>query len=747
MRLINLRSCMLLAAASWVLMATVRADEFSAVEYQRQTIYHSPQTPGYTCWVGAWVMPDGDLMTCFTQATGPVEGRSKAPKEVMDLLSWYPQYDMTGLDLHNVHLRSSDAGKTWKQVSADPFKTCMNGVTGEAQGALPDGTIVRGVFGFYLPYDKDLPKTGFLQRSTDGTKTWGKPEVLLSPENNTVWPRRIRTLRDGRVLLLLGVAPLPAGKHTRQEFSNRLEPTILISSDTGRTWSKPLRAAPEDQLAGFTEEFDVAELDNGDLLTIYRRIDDAKRWQGILKKADGTWIPGKVGPIELPHSGQPELLKTLQGPILHLATSGIHWTSDAGQTWTALNVPGTAYYPRSVQTKDGRIFVFGHVGGDDAYGKADQSIVMDSFRLATADIPVTDRKSLAADKLLAERIPVGEPDDYKPCIAKLPNGELLLTAFHQHKRDGAKVMEQTLLYRSSDGGRTWTGPQSLDLLGREPYLTVLKDGTVFITGHLLAQDVRNEWGYTTGFLHRSTDGGRTWKSTRVESEQIKPQASNHTTRNVLELEDGSLLLGVDYDGGDGPYFTWRSADGGVTWDKTQQCAPQNFKSQYGFFGGETWLWQANSGKIWALVRVDSNEMPIKDRPLKADNDQADHFILWSSVDGAKTFDRSEDFGDYGEMYMSLLRLQDKRLLLTFTVRDLMPPLGVRAMLGTESDDGFDFDFAHDRILLDVKTPSGTPQGGGFGPTVQLADATLVTSYSYRSADGQSHLEVVRWNAP
>ena len=89
-------------------------------------------------------MPDGDLMTCFTQATGPVEGRPKAPKEVMDLLSWYPQYDMTGLDLHNVHLRSSDAGKTWKQASADPFKTCMNGVTGEAQSVLPDGTILRG---------------------------------------------------------------------------------------------------------------------------------------------------------------------------------------------------------------------------------------------------------------------------------------------------------------------------------------------------------------------------------------------------------------------------------------------------------------------------------------------------------------------------------------------------------------------------------------------------------------------------
>ena len=63
--------------------------------------------------------------------------------------------------------------------------------------------------------------------------------------------------------------------------------------------------------------------------------------------------------------------------------------------------------------------------------------------------------------------------------------------------------------------------------------SVLKNGTVFITGHLLAQDVRNEWGYTTGFLHRSTDGGRTWQSTRIESAGIKPKARASTT--VLSL--------------------------------------------------------------------------------------------------------------------------------------------------------------------------------------------------------------------
>jgi BNR repeat-like domain len=360
---------------------------------------------------------------------------------------------------------------------------------------------------------------------------------------------------------------------------------------------------------------------------------------------------------------------------------------------------------------------------------------------------IENRKTLAADTIDCERIALGDADDYKPDLIMLPNGELLLVTFHQDKKEGVKVLEQNLLFRSTDGGRTWSTPEKLNLLGRELYLTVLKDGTLFMTGHLLANDVRNEHGYTHGYLHRSTNGGKTWESIRIESEGIKPKAANHSTRNVLQLADGTLLLGVDYDGGDGPYLMWRSRDGGRSWDKTGKCEPRDFKSKYGFFGGETWLWQARSGKIWALVRVDSNDLPIKDRPIKAGNDQSDHFILFSSADNGRTFDRMRDFGDYGEMYMSILRLRDKRLLLTFTVRDLNPPLGVRAIPGVETEDGFDFDFSRDRLMLDTRTPIGKSQGGGFGPTVQLKDGTLVTAYSYRGTDDKTHLEVVRWKMP
>src|SRR3954470_10083774 len=81
----------LLAAALLASGARVSADEFVAVEHKRQTVYHSPEKPGFTSWVGAWVMPDGSLMTCFTRATGPIKDRKPAPKEVQAKLNWPPK--------------------------------------------------------------------------------------------------------------------------------------------------------------------------------------------------------------------------------------------------------------------------------------------------------------------------------------------------------------------------------------------------------------------------------------------------------------------------------------------------------------------------------------------------------------------------------------------------------------------------------------------------------------------------------
>jgi hypothetical protein len=154
-----------------------------------------------------------------------------------------------------------------------------------------------------------------------------------------------------------------------------------------------------------------------------------------------------------------------------------------------------------------------------------------------------------------------------------------------------------------------------------------------------------------------------------------------------------------------------------------------------------------------------NTWPIKGRStLAKEQGDIDHFermVLYSSTDLGHTWQWARDFGHYGHMYPHLSRLQDGRLLLTYTMRAAVvpwkPPLGVRAILGRETDDGFEFDFDHDVIMLDTKTPLDSLSGGGFGPSVQLDDGTLLTSYSYAGPSGYKggdfRVELVRWRAP
>lgn len=379
-----------------------------ACDIERRFVYHSPQYPGYTSWCGLWTMPDTSLMCCFTQATGPFGPRAKAPPEVRRRLEWPPvlaagesavageAYDMTGLDLANVHLRSRDAGDSWQWVASDRFCSCMNGVTGEGAVALPDGTLLRGVWGPYLPYDP-VPYNGYLQRSGDRGVTWGPAELICREPGWLFWPKRLRLLRDGRILAGGGLFRIHGTADTRSDWGRDAAPALFVADPGGRRWSGPLAVVPSEQdhqALGLTEEFDWAELDNGDLLVVLRA-DRAPggpcRLQTRLAVAGGGWRPTSVGPAPFPHSGHPELLVAPGGIVLHVATTGLSWTADGGNTWHPLAVDdglpslrpqaATGYYPRSVALADGRLLVLGHVGGDDGYGMADQSIVSLRFRL------------------------------------------------------------------------------------------------------------------------------------------------------------------------------------------------------------------------------------------------------------------------------------------------------------------------------------------------------------------------------
>ncbi|MEE3373040.1 MAG: sialidase family protein [Planctomycetota bacterium] len=365
-------------------------------------------------------------------------------------------------------------------------------------------------------------------------------------------------------------------------------------------------------------------------------------------------------------------------------------------------------------------------------------------------IVVRNGKRLSVTQIPCERVPVGVAEDYKPSIVLLPDGEILLCMFSGRRLKDGKIAEQAVLYRSRDGGKTWSERETPDIAGREPSLSVTSRGTVLITAHLLGQDVRNKDGYTHSYLHRSEDRGKTWSTTRIEPAGFRPRVTGLTSRNVLQLSDGTLLLGVSEHGiKQCKSYVWQSADDGKTWETRYLSrfadVPENYP--YTLFG-EAHLWQARAGKLYAILRVGAgNTWPLTGTTDPGNNDQSERMIIYSSENMGKKWSQVSDLGGYGQMYMSILRLGGDRLLLTYTQRAIVTPLGVRGAIGRELADGFQFDLARDQIMIDTKTPVGMASGGGFGPTVLLADGTLVTSYTYRDAERRKHAEVVRWTMP
>jgi hypothetical protein len=394
-----------------------------------------------------------------------------------------------------------------------------------------------------------------------------------------------------------------------------------------------------------------------------------------------------------------------------------------------------------------RLFAFG-----GAVFLLSRAIAADAVDPQPDPIVIESPLRLDADALAAERVLLGKENDYKPCVVRLRSGDLLAVAFHQHPQPENKVREEMVFFRSEDEGRTWADGQPSDLPGREPYFSMLDDGTLFLTTHLLEQDVHNELGYTHSYLHCSRDGGESWETLRIDAGVIPdapPQAWILTSRNILELETGTLILGVSAPGGRD--FFWRSVDQGRTWDRSLASAFVGVdKAKVWWpFHAETVFFQPRNGDLLAIARVDPRAFPsLPGTMLPAETgDQVERMMVFRSTNGGAKWKFEQNLGTYGEMYPQLLRLMDGRLLLTFTVRALAPQLGLRAVVGRETASGFRFDMSHDRIVLDGRTPEGLPSGGGFGPTIQLPDETLLSVYSYRGADEKTHLEAVRWNLP
>lgn len=390
----------------------------TATNYSRTQIYHGSEAtnflPGdasWTSWVGAWIMPNGDLMVGVTQASGrqlPVHN-NPAP------------YNYSNLDIDVVYLRGVRAtdgsgNVSWtKVVESDvSFTTAADSGKGTHANsspttiALTDGSLIRRVYGWDYGAFPSMPGTSFIQRSIDGGLTWsaapttsdggatwsntdprmqGRQQFLLDPTTSTVQMTRSLRLSDGRILMAGAVW------NAAHAQTGPSAPLLVVSSDEGVSWQRVTFSGPAYNPTKFNE-WDIEELDNGDLFILSRPVGNDSRWQGIMTKTGATWQLQTFNQVPvgvLPHSGHPELLKTQEGPILQFATTGTRWTNDIGATWNVLSggTVNSRYYPHSLQTADGWIYVFAHLsspGGDDNYGMANQRVDMDKFRITVTGI-------------------------------------------------------------------------------------------------------------------------------------------------------------------------------------------------------------------------------------------------------------------------------------------------------------------------------------------------------------------------
>ena len=384
-------------------------------------------------------------------------------------------------------------------------------------------------------------------------------------------------------------------------------------------------------------------------------------------------------------------------------------------------------------------------------------------------IRVYQPRKFPTDTLTAVRTPLGIPNDYKPWLARLKNGDLLIVAFSfggvpsNELRPGQPYVERAIFFRSRDGGKTWLPREErLDIHGREFALTVLSDGSLIMPCHFLANDAFNKSGHTYSKIFRSGDNGKTWTETRIGPAPFPARASTQSDWTAFEVPDpkrpGKQLacIGVSIAHGKqvAPQnvFLWTSRDGGQTWDRSLQPDTRNWVDVDGFFC-QSVTYAGERKRLLHVVRVDRSgphwKLPVRPGEKLATNDNADRSMLWISTDAGHSWKKHRDggrFGTYGEMYPRFLKLADGRLLLTFTVRSGSTDgygLGLRAILS--DDDGDTWDFRQDRLVISY-TNSGA-SGGGFGNTVQLPNGSLVSVYSYRKPDNKTYIETVRWGLP
>ena len=395
---------------------------------------------------------------------------------------------------------------------------------------------------------------------------------------------------------------------------------------------------------------------------------------------------------------------------------------------------------------------------------------MDSTQEVTDKLGVERNGKL--EFMPCQRIPLDYPDQPgrgEVCMGRTRNGEIYAAAGASVGAGGDKAKPSQRLFKSSDGGRSWTS-RPIDFAGVNSLVafTVLADDTLLFAG----SDLYGERDCIC--FHQSVDGGQTWEKAGVIAAEPFEQIGEGFL-SLTQLKDGTILFPVcrwnKAPEGTHPPFpqhVFRSTDGGATWqgggglkdaDVTAEGdgPASRWPGSGGTFPGcfETHIIELADGKLLAVFRYSGSPLPwhkdmIEKWGGKSEPDGIGRFFkhafLGDSSDGGRTWENLRPLFDaegkpllvLGECHGQLVKLPDGRVVL---VHDLRYPYVKQATIGRVSADGgktWSRDVYH---LSD---------GGGYAASAVLDDGTIVTVTGNTRTDPTAKpiepwsVQAVRW---
>jgi hypothetical protein len=363
--------------------------------------------------------------------------------------------------------------------------------------------------------------------------------------------------------------------------------------------------------------------------------------------------------------------------------------------------------------------------------------------LALETLYLQQYPQLFPDRLSGERILIhSDPvlHYHPPCISALANGDLIITAreaFDHISRDGRIV-----LFRSKDGGKTWSGPQLLFDLGNSDHrccpIVELPNGDWVGTDYRAGGFYDEKGNFMpapvspTLYGVWSSDCGKTWHFTDpllVPGRGLYGEAERH----LIMLPDGRLIVAANCASASGAIL------GGVSISVAVHTSDDNGRhwrflallpDHPALTGGEPTILHTGENRIIMLCRSEGYFA------IDGDITRTGMLLQSESLDGGATWSEFRET-DMSSMTAPahLLRLSDGRILCSHAARG--PRGGIYVTVS--EDEGRTWNTKSTKVVTnDLRNYDST-----YPTSAQIADGTIITVW-YANMFGKFFIAGMRY---